>query len=79
VRELRLRGIGTPVAANPFLREELIAKLNQRFRVPAARLCSAFLGVRGQRLKRNFWAQQGRVQDCNDPSGKSSEWSPWPK
>jgi hypothetical protein len=44
VRELRLRGIGAPAAANPFLREEFIAELNQRFRVPAARILQRVSG-----------------------------------
>ena len=60
-QELRVRGITTVKAANEFLREEYIAELNRRFRVPAAQPGTAFVPVRGQDLERIFSVQQERV------------------
>ena len=60
-QELRVRGITTVEAANAFLREEYIAELNRRFRVPAAQAGTAFVPVRGQDLEKIFSVQQERV------------------
>jgi transposase len=60
-QELRVRGIRTIEAANEFLREEYIAELNRRFRVPAAHTGTAFVAVRGQDLEAIFSVQQERV------------------
>ena len=60
-QELRLRGIGTVETANRFLREEYIAELNRRFRVPAGQAGTAFMPARGQDLEWIFSVQQERV------------------
>jgi hypothetical protein len=60
-QELRVRGITTPEAANEFLREEYLAELNRRFRVPAAQPGTAFVPARGQDLETIFSVQQERV------------------
>ena len=60
-QELRLRGIGTLEQANAFLREEYVAKFNQRFQVSAAQRGSAFLPCRRKDLEVVFSVQQPRV------------------
>src|SRR6202795_3587298 len=56
-QELRLLGIQTLEAANPFLREHYIAEFNRRFQVRAAERGPAFLPRRGQNLDLIFSLQ----------------------
>jgi len=60
-QELRLRGIGTVEHANLFLRQEYIAKFNQRFQVPAAQKGSAFVPCRRRDLDLVFSLQSQRT------------------
>jgi transposase len=60
-QELRLRGIGTPEAANEFLREEYIAEFNRCFAVPAAQPGRAFQPCRRRDLDCVFSMQQTRM------------------
>ena len=60
-QELRLAGITTLEQANVFLRKHYVSEFNQRFRVPAAQLGSAFVPVDRRRLPYVFSLQQERV------------------
>jgi transposase len=58
--ELRLAGIGTREAANRFLREHYIGKMNRQFGVSAEQTGHAFVPLHGQDLDRIFSVQHER-------------------
>jgi transposase len=60
-QELRLRRIGTPEAANQFLRDEYVGEFNRRFQVAASQAGSAFLPCRRKDLEVVFSVQQPRM------------------
>jgi hypothetical protein len=66
-RELRLRGIQEPEAANRFLREEYIAEFNRRFTTPAAQKGTAFVRSHRKDLDWIFSLQHERTVNQNNP------------
>src|SRR6202795_2167924 len=62
-QELRLAGIQTLEAANPFLREHYIAEFNRRFTVPAAQRGTAFISCRHRNLEMVFTQRFERTVD----------------